>query len=40
MPNTFEIIPMLIYCWASVVDGGPTLNQHWLGQCQFNAGSA
>ena len=21
---------MLVQCWASVADGGPTLNQHWL----------
>ena len=21
--------PMLVYCWASVVDGGPTVNQRW-----------
>ena len=21
---------MLVQCWASVVDGGPTLSQHWL----------
>ena len=21
--------PMLVYCWASVADGGPTLKQHW-----------
>ena len=33
-------IPMLVQCWASVVDGGPTLRQHWitelclLGSCQ------
>ena len=26
--STF-ITPMLIYCWASVADAGPTLNQHW-----------
>ena len=22
--------PMLFQCWASVVDGGPTLKQHWV----------
>ena len=22
--------PVLIYCWSSVADGGPTLKQHWL----------
>ena len=22
--------PMLVQCWASVEDGGPTLNQHWV----------
>ena len=21
---------MLVYCWATVVDGGPALNQHWV----------
>ena len=21
---------MLVYCWSSVVDAGPTLNQHWI----------
>ena len=20
---------MLVYCWASVADGGPTVNRHW-----------
>ena len=24
------INPMLVQCWASVVDGGPTLDQHWV----------
>ena len=24
------IHPMLFQCWASVEDGGPTLNQHWV----------
>ena len=27
---TRDIEPMLAQCWASDVDGGPTLNQHWL----------
>ena len=27
--TTQHLEPMLIYCWFSVVDGGPTLNQHW-----------
>ena len=22
--------PMLVQCWASVEDDGPTLNQHWV----------
>ena len=22
--------PMLVYCRASVADGGPTVNQHWV----------
>ena len=24
------INPVLTKCWASVVDGGPTLDQHWV----------
>ena len=28
--QTRYIDPMLVHCWASVVDGGPTLDQHWL----------
>ena len=24
---------MLFYCWASVVDGGPALKQHWSVPC-------
>ena len=32
--QTRDTEPMLVYCWASVVDGGTTLNQHWLnGSC-------
>ena len=27
--QTRDIAPMLIQCWAGVVDGGPILNQHW-----------
>ena len=27
---TRDIEPMLGWCWASVVDGGPTSAQHWL----------
>ena len=22
--------PVLVYCWASVCDAGPTINQHWM----------
>ena len=22
--------PMVIYCWATVADGGPTINHHWI----------
>ena len=28
--QTRDIEPLLVQCWASVVDGGPTLNQQWL----------
>ena len=24
-----DVSPMLVQCWASVADSGPTLNQHW-----------
>ena len=27
--QTRDVRPMLIQSWASVADGGPTLNQHW-----------
>ena len=27
--------PMLILCWASVIDGGPTSNQHWVNALCF-----
>ena len=23
-------LPMMVQCWASVADGGPALNQHWV----------
>ena len=25
-----ETSPVLVCCWATVVDGGPTSNQHWV----------
>ena len=28
--QTRYVHPMLIQCWASVADGGPILNQHWV----------
>ena len=28
--QTREVDPMLAHCWADVVDGGPTENQHWV----------
>ena len=28
--QTRDVDPMLFYCWASVVDGGPALKQHWV----------
>ena len=27
--QTWEAGPALVYCLASVVDGGPTVNQRW-----------
>ena len=27
--QTRDIEPLLVHCWASVVNGGPTLNQQW-----------
>ena len=28
--QTRYIDPMLVQCWTSVVDGDPTLDQHWI----------
>ena len=28
--QTRDIEPLLVHCWASVVDGEPTMNQQWL----------
>ena len=28
--QTGDARPMLVYCWATVCDGGPTVNQHWV----------
>ena len=33
--QTRDIHPLLLQCWASVYDAGPTLNQQW-GQCWAN----
>ena len=27
--------PMLFVYWASVIDGGPTLKQHWVNESAF-----
>ena len=27
--QTWDVDPALVYCWASVVNGGPTVNQRW-----------
>ena len=27
--QTWDVDPTLFYCWANVVDGGPTVNQRW-----------
>ena len=27
--QTRHVEPMLVQCWADVVDGGPTLTQNW-----------
>ena len=33
--------PMLVHCWASVADAGPTMHQHWVSlSCLFNPFSA
>ena len=29
-PANKSVSPVLGKCWASVVDGGPALNQHWV----------
>ena len=33
--QAYDVQPMLDYCWASVVDGGATLNQYWLNVSRF-----
>ena len=31
IPQTMGVVnPMLVYCWSTVCDAGPKLNQHWL----------
>ena len=27
--ETLDVGPTLVYCWANVVDSGPTVNQRW-----------
>ena len=35
--QTRDADPMLVYCWASVEDAGPTLNQRWVNiSCWLN----
>ena len=29
-PGISKYDPMLGWCWANVVDGGPASNQHWV----------
>ena len=37
--QTRDSEPMLVQCWADVVDGGPTLSQHWFtGSCLLGKG--
>ena len=33
--KTREVLPMLASCWANVVDGCPTINQHWVNVSSF-----
>ena len=28
--QTRDVEPVLVLCWASVADGGPELDQHWV----------
>ena len=35
--QTTEVHQMLFLCWTSVVDGGPTLKQHWFNTSCFMA---
>ena len=37
--QTQDLEPTLIYCWSSVVDGGPTLQQHWFNVSCFRVES-
>ena len=27
--KTGDVEPMMVYCWTSVCDAGPTLNHYW-----------
>ena len=31
--QTEDAVPMLVLCWAIVIDGGPTINQHYFNVC-------
>ena len=28
--QTWDVEPVLVWCWASIADGGPELEQHWV----------
>ena len=33
--RTLIVGTMLVYCWPSVYDAGPSLNQHWSNFCVY-----
>ena len=34
-PADTSVDPVLVYCWTSVCDGGPTINQYWMNASYF-----
>ena len=32
-PQTWDVDPMFLYCWANVADDGPTIQKHWVKSC-------
>ena len=35
--HTQDVEPMLVLCWPTVYDAGPTMNQYWVMYCVFSS---